>query len=121
MCIRDRNQHRPSLNGGVVIKTNANQRYTTDGISAALLRIIGEKGGVPVQDFIVKNAAPCGSTVGPMMSSWTSMKTVDVGAPMLSMHSIRETCGVLDTYYYYTFFKSFFKYYETVDQNLLDH
>lgn len=53
------------------------------------------------------------------MTSWTTVKTVDVGAPMLSMHSIRETCGVLDAYHYFTFFKGFFKHYENINQDLL--
>ena len=56
----------------------------------------------------------CGSTVGPIVSGKTGIKTVDVGAPMLSMHSIRETCGVLDAYYYYKLFESFYKNYEGI-------
>ena len=53
-----------------------------------------------IQDFIVKNDAPCGSTIGPMIAAKAGLKTVDIGAPMLGMHSIRETCGVIDLMYY---------------------
>jgi aspartyl aminopeptidase len=83
-----------------VIKTNVNQRYATDSVSAALMRIIAWKCEVPLQDFIVKNDSLCGSTIGPIIASKTGIKTVDIGAPMLGMHSIRETCGILDGYYY---------------------
>ena len=56
--------HKVEMNKGVVIKTNYNQRYATDSISASILRIIAEKSDVPIQDFVVKNDSPCGSTIG---------------------------------------------------------
>ena len=72
----------------------------TDTVSASIMRAIGERAQVPMQDFIVKNDCACGSTIGPMMAAKAGIKTVDIGAPMLGMHSIRETCGVIDLLYY---------------------
>lgn len=83
------------------------------------MRIIAEKSEVPIQDFIVRNDSPCGSTIGPILSSGTGMKAIDIGVPMLGMHSIRETCGVLDTVYYYELFKAFYQHYETINHDLL--
>ncbi len=72
-----------------MIKTNFNQRYSTDVVSSSILRILADKCKVPIQDFIVKNDSPCGSTVGPILASGTGMKSIDIGVPMLGMHSIR--------------------------------
>jgi len=82
--------HKPGLHKGIVVKTNTNQRYATTSITTAILRQVAEKAAVPLQDFVVKNDSPCGSTIGPIMSARLGMATVDVGAPQLSMHSIRE-------------------------------
>lgn len=111
--------HQPKINQGVVIKTNANQRYATDGVSGAIIRILADLAKIPVQDFAVKNDSPCGSTIGPIVAAKTGIKTVDIGSPQLSMHSIRELCGVLDAYYYDKLFKEFFLSYEKIDQKLL--
>jgi len=100
-------RHRPALGGGMVIKTNANQRYATSGATGALLRAAIEAaaaagGGGPggpaplVQEFVVSNEMGCGSTIGPMLSARTGMRTVDVGAPQLAMHSVREVAAVAD-------------------------
>jgi aspartyl aminopeptidase len=62
----------------------------TDIVGASILRQLGRQCSVPMQDFIVKNDSPCGSTIGPMMAAKCGMKTVDVGTPLLSMHSCRE-------------------------------
>ena len=113
--------HQVKLNAGIVIKTNNDQRYATDVVSASLIRIIAEKNEVPIQDFIVRNDSPCGSTIGPMISAKTGIKTVDIGAPQLSMHSVRETAGVLDILYYDRLFKGFFKDYEGINHTLLDY
>lgn len=107
------------MNKGVAIKTNYNQRYATDSVSSGILKIIAQKSEVPIQDFIVKNDSPCGSTIGPILASKTGIKTIDIGAPMLGMHSIRETCGVIDGYYYHLLFKGFFQKYETINHTLL--
>jgi len=91
----------------------------TDATSASILKEIAKKAGVPTQDFIVKNDSLCGSTIGPMMAAKAGMKTVDIGAPQLSMHSIRETCGVIDLLYYRELYASFFQNYESISQDLL--
>ncbi len=69
----------------------------------------------------MKNDSPCGSTIGPILSSGTGIKAIDIGVPMLGMHSIRETCGVLDTVHYYELFKTFFEHYESINHDLLEH
>jgi aspartyl aminopeptidase len=84
----------------------------TDSVGASIVRQLAklptEEGGIPLQDFIVKNDSACGSTIGPMMAAKAGLKTVDIGAPMLGMHSIRETCGVIDLLYYRRLFYTFF-------------
>jgi aspartyl aminopeptidase len=88
--------HKPVINGGPVIKANANQRYATSAETAARFRLAGEAVGVPVQDFVTRTDLACGSTIGPLNAAWTAARTVDVGNPMLSMHSARELCGAAD-------------------------
>ena len=104
-------QHAPRVQQGIVLKTNANQRYMTDIVGASVIRKIASQAipaPVPMQDFMVKNDSVCGSTIGPMMAAKAGIKTVDIGGPMLGMHSIRETCGVIDLLYYKRLFNSFF-------------
>ncbi|TNV81950.1 hypothetical protein FGO68_gene5546 [Halteria grandinella] len=114
-------QHQPKLQQGIVIKTNANQRYMTDPVGAAVVRAIAqtekesEDGAIMIQDFIVKNDSPCGSTIGPMLAAKAGLKTVDIGAPMLGMHSVRETCGVVDIWQYKRLFEAFFREYGKIE------
>jgi aspartyl aminopeptidase len=61
---KHQSNHRVEINKGIVIKTNVGQRYATDSVSASIVRILADKANVPVQDFIVKNDSPCGSTIG---------------------------------------------------------
>jgi len=89
--------HAPVLNKGPVIKEHVEQRYATDGATAARFRRWCSDVDVPVQEFVIRSDLACGSTIGPISSSELAIPTVDVGTPMLSMHSIRETCGVDDT------------------------
>ena len=89
-------RHKPVLNGGPVIKINAQQRYATSGATAALFRDLCAKCGVPFQHYVVRTDLPCGSTIGPIASTLLGIRTVDVGNPMLSMHSIRELAGTKD-------------------------
>ena len=89
-------QHQIAINGGPVLKTNVKLRYATDSVGAATFITACEQAGVPVQHFVSRNDLPCGSTVGPMTAALLGATTVDVGAPMLSMHSARELCGAKD-------------------------
>ncbi|MBT5469345.1 MAG: M18 family aminopeptidase [Nitrospina sp.] len=88
--------HMPILNGGPVIKCNSNQRYATDGVSSAWFESLCKKAGVAVQKFVVRTDLGCGSTIGPITAANLGIRTVDVGNPMLSMHSIREMAGTKD-------------------------
>ncbi|MCQ2108612.1 MAG: M18 family aminopeptidase [Fibrobacter sp.] len=88
--------HAPILGGGVVLKTNSQKRYASDVMSSAQFKLLCEKAGVKSQTFITRNDMPCGSTVGPTISANLGIPTVDIGEPMLSMHSIREMIAVDD-------------------------
>lgn len=89
--------HRPRLNGGVVIKHSASQRYTTDAVSAALFGEICRRCGVPTQEFANRSDLPGGSTLGNISNTHVSLTTVDVGLAQLAMHSAWETAGAEDT------------------------
>ena len=88
--------HAPLLGKGIVLKTNAQKRYASDLMSSAQFRLLCEKAGIPLQVFIMRNDMPCGSTVGPTVSANLGIPTVDIGEPMLSMHSIREMMAASD-------------------------
>ena len=85
--------HAPRMNAGVVIKTNSNQRYTTNSFTGMIIREIGRKSGARLQEFVVRNDCPCGSTIGPIIAEKTGIRSVDAGMPQLSMHSCREMMG----------------------------
>ena len=91
--------HRAVPNGGPALKVNANQRYATDAPGAAAWARACRDAGVPSQVFVSRNTVPCGSTVGPIIATRLGIRTVDVGIPVLSMHSARELCGVDDPAY----------------------
>ena len=93
---RDGN-HAVYMNSGVVVKYNANQRYTTDGISAAIFGLICERAGVPIQRYANRADMPGGSTLGNIANTQVSLNTVDIGLPQLAMHSAYETAGARDT------------------------
>ena len=89
----------PVMNGGVVLKFNAGQRYTTDGMSAALFRKICARADVPVQTYYNRADLPGGSTLGNISLSHVSVPSVDIGIGQLAMHSCYETAGVKDVGY----------------------
>lgn len=91
--------HRPVPNGGIVIKYSANQKYTTDAVSGAVMKEICSKAGVPVQIFYNRSDLPGGSTLGNISTTQLSLNTVDIGLAQLAMHSAYETAGVKDTEY----------------------
>ncbi|CAH1774197.1 unnamed protein product [Owenia fusiformis] len=107
-------QHRPGLHEGIVIKINANQRYASTAITQSILREIATRVNVPLQDFVVRNDSACGSTIGPIMSAKLGMPTVDIGAPQLSMHSIREMCCTSSVLQSVQLYKGFFELYPEV-------
>ncbi len=89
-------RHRPTLNGGPVIKLNSQQRYATSADSAAMFEELCRAEQVPFQYYAHRTDLPCGSTIGPITSTQLGIPTVDVGCAMLSMHSIREMSGAHD-------------------------
>ena len=88
--------HRPVLNGGIVIKYSANQKYTTDAVSGAIMQELCRRAKVPVQLFYNRSDLPGGSTLGNISGTQLALRTADIGLPQLAMHSSYETAGVLD-------------------------
>ena len=88
--------HRVMVNAGPVIKTNANQRYTTNADTAAHFIMLCERAGVPCQNYTHRTDLGCGSTIGPIVAASLGIASVDVGSPMWAMHSLRESAGVQD-------------------------
>lgn len=107
-------RHGPKLHGGVVIKTNVNQRYATTAITSAMFKEFAKIAGCPVQEFVVRQDCGCGSTIGPIVAGATGLRTVDVGAPQWSMHSIRETAGTDDVIHKVRTLRAAFENYKTV-------
>lgn len=103
--------HQPAMNGGPVLKINANQRYATNSPGIVLLQECARQADVPLQLFVVRNDSPCGSTIGPMMSAKLGVRTLDLGNPQLSMHSVRETGGSRDVELAIRLFESFYESY----------
>ena len=89
-------QHQVLLNGGPVIKVNANVRYATDAPGSALVALAAEQAKVPLQAFAMRSDLPCGSTIGPVTAARLGITTVDVGMPQLAMHAAREHAGSHD-------------------------
>ena len=101
-------ENAPLVNKGVVLKFNANRRYTTDGFSAAIFRAVCQQAGISSQDYCNRADLPGGSTLGNISVSHVSVPSVDIGLPQLAMHSCYETAGVQDIEELYRFFKTYF-------------
>jgi len=101
--------NRPLMNGGIVIKYNANQKYTTDAVSAATFKLICEKANVPYQTFTNRSDIAGGSTLGNISTSQVSINTVDIGLAQLAMHSPYESAGSRDPEYLAGVSKTFYE------------
>ncbi len=111
--------HHPLMNKGTVIKISANQRYVTNSPGIVLIQEMARAAGVPLQLFVVRNDSLCGSTIGPMLSAKLGVRTLDLGNPQLSMHSIRETGGAYDVEHGIRLFTSFFDHYSKLEAKIL--
>lgn len=109
--------NRTYMNGGVVIKSNANQSYTSDGISSAIFKTICESAGVPTQLFSNRSDMRGGGTLGNIALSHASMNSVDIGLPQLAMHSSYETAGVKDVDYMIDALRKFYTTCITVESD----
>ena len=112
-------EHKPEMNKGTVIKVNANARYATNSPGIVLLEEAARRAKVPLQLFVVRNDSSCGSTIGPMLSAKLGIRTLDLGNPQMSMHSIRETGGVHDVGFAIKLFESFFNYYSELASKII--
>lgn len=92
--------HHIAMGGGPVIKTNYNLRYATDGLSMAYFVKACREAGVPFQKYLHRADLACGSTIGPLSAAQTGIHTIDIGAPQLGMHSVRETMAAQDIDYF---------------------
>lgn len=110
--------HRPAIHAGPVIKYNANERYATSGESAFLLKEIARRHSIDIQEFVVRQDTGCGSTIGPILSTRTGIRTIDVGIAQLSMHSIREMCGTEDLEKTLDWFTAFYSEFSAVNKCL---
>jgi aspartyl aminopeptidase len=101
--------NRPAMNKGIVIKFNANQKYTTDGASEAMFRMVLDKAKVPYQMFTNRSDMPGGSTLGNISNTQVALNTVDIGLAQLAMHSPYETAGAKDPVYMAEGVKAFYE------------
>ena len=100
--------NRPQINKGIVIKSHASQKYTTDAMSSAVFKAVCDKAGVPIQYFTNRSDKRSGSTLGNLATGHVSINTLDIGLPMLAMHSCYETAGTKDAFYLKEAMRTFF-------------
>jgi len=100
--------NRPTINKGPVLKINANQRYTSDSVSGGVFASLCEKADIPYQKFVNRSDKKGGSTIGPISATQLGIDSVDIGNPLLAMHSIREFGGVKDHYYVSELFEKYY-------------
>eukprot|EP00761_Pharyngomonas_kirbyi_P009285 gb/GECH01009301.1/.p1 GENE.gb/GECH01009301.1/~~gb/GECH01009301.1/.p1 ORF type:complete len:467 (+),score=144.06 gb/GECH01009301.1/:1-1401(+) len=117
---KHQDNHRPQIHKGPVIKINANQRYATTAPTSFAIKELARRSNLPIQEIVVRNDMGCGSTIGPIMSAGTGIRTVDLGNPQLSMHSIREMCGTVDLVHAIQLSESFFNHFREIDEKLDD-
>jgi aspartyl aminopeptidase len=103
-------RHKPVLNGGPVLKVNAQQRYATSARTAAIVEELCRGLEIPLQQYVNRTDLPCGTTIGPITSSLLGVPTADVGNAMLSMHSCREMAGVDDPARMERLMEAFFRF-----------
>ena len=102
--------NRPYINGGVVLKFNANRKYTTDGYSEAVIRSLCRRAEVPLQTYVNRSDIAGGSTLGNISGRHVSIPSADIGLPQLAMHSCYETAGAYDTKYLIDLIKEFYRF-----------
>lgn len=102
--------HAPQMNGGVVIKVNANQRYASSSRTISRFVHAADEAKLPLQQFVTRSDMGCGSTIGPITATRLGIETVDVGLPTLGMHSIRELAGSHDAYGLYQLLLTMIRY-----------
>ncbi|KAL2863498.1 glycosyl hydrolase family 71-domain-containing protein [Aspergillus lucknowensis] len=112
--------HSPRLNVGVTVSADSNGHMTTDSVSTGFIQRVADRVGSKLQVFQIRNDSRSGGTIGPMTSARIGLRSIDVGIPQLSMHSIRATTGRLDPGLGVKLFKGFFDYFEEVDKEFAD-
>jgi len=112
---RHEENHRPALHKGPLLKINCDQRYSSTALTGAIIHDVAKQCNVPLQDYVVRNDSHCGTTIGPIQAAELGIRTVDVGGPELSMHSIRETCDITSVNQMITLFKGFFRLFPKID------
>ena len=99
--------HAPIINEGLVIKVNANQRYTTNCSTSSFFKNLCKEANIPTQCFVSRSDMSCGSTIGPITAANIGIKAIDIGVPTFAMHSIRELAGTDDAYYLFQLLSAF--------------
>jgi aspartyl aminopeptidase len=108
------------MNEGVVVKSHAGQRYTSDGMSIAVIKELSRRAAVPLQFFANRSDKAGGSTLGNIAMSQVSLNCVDIGLPQLAMHSCYETAGIKDTWYMIRLMTEFYSsHFEESDSQVL--
>ena len=111
---------KPTLEGGPVVSTSGNQNFATTVVTSTIIKEIAKSAGIDMQECMGRNDVPSGSTIGPVMGAKLGVKTVDVGASQLSMHSCREMCGVMSPEQCTSLYNNYFKNYPIVNSQIDD-
>jgi len=111
---------KPTLEGGPVVSTSGNQNFATTVVTSTIIKEIAKNAGIDMQECMGRNDVPSGSTIGPVMGAKLGIKTADVGASQLSMHSCREMCGVMSPEQCTFLYNNYFKNYPKVNSQVYD-